>query len=97
MQKDSTGGTAESGDVLPKLPEDLRNAVLLVIMDKTVSCITFLRVNHTHPFPVFVMSQMPPVLFAALMACQQGNESHTHSHTHVRSSYAFSGAMLGKS
>ena len=31
-QNDSSGGTAETADILPDLPEDLRRSVLLITM-----------------------------------------------------------------
>ena len=44
-QTDSTGGTADSADILPQLPEDLRRAVLLVTMGKTIENLKFFMVS----------------------------------------------------
>ncbi len=43
---DSTSGTAESSDILPELPEELRHSVLLVTMGKTIQGLKFFRVRH---------------------------------------------------
>ncbi len=44
-QMDSSGGTAETADILPELPDDLRRSVLLVTMGKTVEGLKFFNVR----------------------------------------------------